>query len=158
MVLRRRGTLIWCLLLFAWSLIPLASLVLQVLRSGGVLSGADGMLAGSDQQLYLANIRDAGSDVLISNKYRLGDSHGVFLHPMWLLSGLLWRLGVDLRLTLWLWKPVAGDGARHGRVALRRALPRGPRALSLCCSGCSSSRPCSRCSCGRTCGSRTSTT
>ena len=86
---------------------PLGLLLLQVLRDGGVLGGGDGMLAGSDQQLYLTFIRDAGTDVLISNEYRLGDSDGVFLHPMWLLSGGLYALGVDVRVALLLWKPVA---------------------------------------------------
>jgi hypothetical protein len=96
-----------CAGLLLWSLIPLAAIAWQVLRHGGVVSGSDGWLAGSDQQLYLAFIRDAGSDVLISNEYRLGDSQGAFLHPMWLVSGGLWQLGLDLRAALLLWKPVA---------------------------------------------------
>lgn len=105
--LRQRGTLATCAALLAWSLIPLALLLLQVLRDGGVLGGGDGMLAGSDQQLYMTFIREAGTDVLISNEYRLGDSEGVFLHPMWLISGGLYALGIDVRVALLLWKPVA---------------------------------------------------
>src|SRR5699024_430698 len=76
--------------------------------------GADGMLAGSDQQLYLTFIREAGTDVLISNEYRLGDSDGVFLHPMWLISGGLYALGIDVRVALLLWKPVAVVALRAG--------------------------------------------
>lgn len=93
--------------LLVWSLIPLAILLVDVARHGGVLSGSDGALAGSDQQLYLTWIRESGTDVLISNEYRLGESAGVFFHPMFLISGLLWQLGVGLKLSLLLWKPVA---------------------------------------------------
>ena len=90
-----------------WSLIPLAWLVLDIARHGGVLSGSEGMLAGSDQHLYMHWIRESGTDVLISNEYRLGTSDGIFFHPMFALSGLLHALGLDIRAALWIWKPVA---------------------------------------------------
>lgn len=93
--------------LLLWSLIPLAFLLVHIARHGGVWSGSEGLLAGSDQQLYLAWIRESGSDVLISNEFRIGDSRGVFLHPMFLISGGLWRAGVPIEFTLLLWKPVA---------------------------------------------------
>ena len=104
--LDRRGLLVAAALLL-FSLIPVALLVLQVVRFGGVLTGSDGMQAGSDQQLYLQNIRESGSDLLISNEWRIGESDGALLHPMWLVSGLLWKLGLGLVPALWLWKPVA---------------------------------------------------
>lgn len=103
----RRAALLLTLGVLIWSLIPLAWLLADVVRHGGVLSGAEGMLAGSDQHLYMHWIRESGSDVLISNEYRLGTSDGVFFHPMFAISGLLHALGLDIRATLWLWKPVA---------------------------------------------------
>lgn len=110
----RRPRLLLFDVLLAWSVIPLALLIVQVIRDGGVLSGSDGILAGSDQQLYLTWIRDSGTDGLISNEYRLGDSDGVFLHPMYSLSGLLWRLGMPLEPALWVWKPVAAAALGTG--------------------------------------------
>jgi len=106
-LLRDRGAAGVAGVLLAWSAIPLALLALHIARHGGVWSGSEGALAGSDQQLYLAWIRESGSDILISNEFRIGDSKGVFLHPMFLVSGLLWQLGVPLKLALLLWKPIA---------------------------------------------------
>ena len=110
----RRTLLLIAAALLAWSLIPLTILLVQVIRDGGVLSGSDGILAGSDQQLYFTWIRESGSDLLISNEYRLGHSDGVFLHPVYALSGLLWRLGVGLELALWVWKPIAAGALGAG--------------------------------------------
>jgi hypothetical protein len=87
--------------LFASSLIVLAGL----LTRGRPLSGADGVFA-VDQMQYLAWIRDAGENVLIGNFFGPGDE--VFLHPGFLLSGLLHELtGVSIPLSYLLWKPVA---------------------------------------------------
>jgi hypothetical protein len=106
--------------------VPLAVLLADVLRNGGVLSGSDGMFAGADQQLYLAAVRDSGTDVLISNEFRLGASDGVYFQPQFAISGLLWRLGLDLRVALLVWKPIAAAmiaagvwGYVRGRLAGR---------------------------------------
>lgn len=109
-----RGALALSAGLLAWSLVPLALLLAEVARHGGVLSGSDGMLAGADQQQYLMFIRESGTDGLIANEFRIGDSRGVFLHPMWLVSGVLWRLGVGLELALLVWKPVAAAALGAG--------------------------------------------
>lgn len=102
-----RTALLLTLGLALWSLIPPAWLAADIARFGGVLSGSEGLLAGSDQHLYMHWIRESGTDVLISNEYRLGHSDGVFFHPMFALSGLLHALGLDIRAALWIWKPVA---------------------------------------------------
>ena len=87
--------------LFASSLIVLAGL----LTRGRPLSGADGVFA-VDQLQYLAWIRDAGENVLIGNFFGPGDH--VFLHPGFLLSGLLHEVtGISIPLSYLLWKPVA---------------------------------------------------
>jgi hypothetical protein len=104
---RGRGGLALVCLLFTWALIPLALLLVEVQRRGGVLSGSDGALAGADQLFYMANIRDAGEHLLISNQFRLGHSDAVLLHPMFLISGVLWQLGLSVKLALLIWKPVA---------------------------------------------------
>ena len=100
--------------LFLWSLIPLALLVVSVLRHGGVLSGSDGFLPGTDQQLYLTFVRESRGDLLISNEYRLGDSQDVYLHPMYGISGLVSQLGLGLKVALLLWKPVAAFALAAG--------------------------------------------
>lgn len=105
---------------------PLAVLLADVFQNGGVLSGSDGMFAGSDQQLYLAAVRDSGSDVLISNEFRLGTSDGVFLQPQFAISGLLWRLGLDLKLSLLVWKPIAVAMIAAGGWSYVRGLLEGP--------------------------------
>src|SRR4051812_9086384 len=100
--------------LLAWSLIPLALLLVEVMRHGGVLTGSDGALAGSDQLFYMSYVRDSGSHLLISNEFRLGPDSGVLFHPMFALSGLLWRLGLSVKLALLIWKPVAAAALAAG--------------------------------------------
>jgi hypothetical protein len=98
----RRGAGSWPLValwgaLLLWSLVPLALLALQVLRFGGVLRART---ACSRAPTSSSTSCSCGSRARTahSNEYRLGDSNGVYLHPMHLLSGLLWRLGVGLQL------------------------------------------------------------
>lgn len=127
---RRRPAAALALLLLAWSAIPLAYLLFRVQRDGGVLSGTEGMLAGADQQLYMTWIRQSGEHLLIANPYRMGASEHVFFHPMFALSGGLWKLGLDLRLVLLLWKPVACVLLAAGTWSyVRRLLPDRRRAL-----------------------------
>ncbi len=103
--------------LLAWGCIPLAVLLLDVARRGGVLSGSEGMLAGPDQLFYMSSIRESGRDGLISNQYRLGYSEGVFFHPMFALSGLLWKAGLSVKLALLVWKPIAAAALGVGAWA-----------------------------------------
>jgi hypothetical protein len=99
-----------------------------------VLSGTDGVGA-ADHLQYLAWIRDAGEHGLISNLYDLEETDGVYLQPMWLISGLLWAVGLPIQLAYLIWKPFCvavlfggtlayvrrlldGRGARVGALAL----------------------------------------
>jgi len=94
-------------LLVIWAFAPLVALIVQVLLHGGVLTGSDGAAASADQFQYLAWIRDSGTRGLIWNSFELARTHSVFLHPMFLLSGVAWRLGLGIQLAYLLWKPVA---------------------------------------------------
>jgi hypothetical protein len=85
------------------SLIVLAAL----LTKGRALTGADGLLA-SDQLQYFTWIRQASEHVLIGNEYDMAPDHRVFLHPGFLISGLLHAAtGISVPLSYLLWKPVA---------------------------------------------------
>src|SRR5690242_5970703 len=91
-------------LLALWSVIPLAILFGHVggglgIGSGGrVFTGVDGPDIG-DQLFYMAWIREAGDHVLVSNQFDLRPDPRLFLHPMFLLSGLAWKLGASLQLS-----------------------------------------------------------
>ncbi len=106
--------LVWAALLTLYSLVPIVVALIHVLGHGGVLTGTDSVLAGADQQQYLASIRESGAHLLISNQFRLGSSAHVYLNPMYEISGVLWRLGLDLRLSLLLWTPVAAAVLARG--------------------------------------------
>ncbi|MCX6387384.1 MAG: hypothetical protein NTX07_01480 [Solirubrobacterales bacterium] len=67
-----------------------------LLLKGRVLSGADGLFP-PDQLQYLTWIREAGDHWLIGNRFDMRTDHRVFLHPGFLLSGLVHRwLGASL--------------------------------------------------------------
>jgi hypothetical protein len=89
-----------------WAAVPLVYLLIRATIHHESLSGGDSVFAG-DQLQYLAWIRGAGQHVAAANGFalRLGDR--VFVHPMFLLSGLLWRTGVGIALSYLLWMPVA---------------------------------------------------
>lgn len=90
-------------LLLAWSVIPLVHLALEL--HGGSFSGADGSFP-ADQLQYLAWVRDSGQHLLAGNQFDIPTGAHVFVHPMWLLSGLLWRAGLPIALTVLIWKPI----------------------------------------------------
>jgi hypothetical protein len=71
-----------------------------------VISGAYGLFPG-DQLQYLAWIRSAGGHVLAADDYALRRGGHVFLHPMFLLSGLLWRAGTNIAASYLVWLPIA---------------------------------------------------
>ena len=120
-------------LLAAWALVPLAYLSIRSLGDGGTLTGAEG-LTPTDQLQYLAWIRDSGEHVLISNRFGLEETTHDFLHPMFLVSGALWRLGLDIQVALLVWAPVAVGVLFAGfRAYVRRTVqPDGwPRRVAL---------------------------
>jgi hypothetical protein len=116
--------------LVLWSLLPFLFLFVPAL---GAPSGADrGMFTGSDglqvpdHLQYLAWIRDAGDHALFSNRFDVVDDPHLFLHPLFALSGLAWRLGVPLQVALIAWK-VVGVAALFAGFTLyvRRMVPEG---------------------------------
>jgi hypothetical protein len=104
------------------SLVVLAAL----LTKGRAITGADGLLA-SDQLQYFTWIRQASEHVLVGNEYDLAPDNRVFLHPGFLLSGLLVAvLGITVPLSYLLWKPVAVGVTFAGALLyVRRLLPPG---------------------------------
>jgi hypothetical protein len=67
------------------------------------------------------------SHVLSSDLFGLTGGGHVFLHPMYLLSGLIWRAGVGIQLAYLLWAPVAVFVLWWGFVAFaRRVAPEHP--------------------------------
>ena len=100
------GELAVLLLLSAWALIPLAAGLAHVWSSDDVQTGVDGV-GVIDHYQYLAWIREAGENGLIGNRFDVEGEPGVYLQPMWLVSGLLDRAGAGLALAFLVWKPVA---------------------------------------------------
>ena len=50
---------------------------------------------------------EAGQHLFISNRDDIVPSAPLYLHPIFVISGALWRAGLDLRASLIVWKPVA---------------------------------------------------
>jgi hypothetical protein len=128
--------LLLLLLLAAWSVVPIVHLVSHL--HGGALTGADGPFP-ADQLQYLAWIRDSGRHLLAGDLFEIPPGARVFLHPMWLISGLLWRAGLPIWLAGFIWKPVAVVVAILGvRAFVGRLVPGGAWhrtaivALALC--------------------------
>jgi hypothetical protein len=105
-VLALTGRWRWALaLVAAWALLPLALLVVNVARHGGVLTGAFGADA-YDQLAYLAWIRDSAQHWLASDLWVTHPTAHDYLQPMYFLSGLLVRAGMGIQLAYLLWVPV----------------------------------------------------
>ncbi len=108
-----------------WLLTPLAILAAA---GGDAFNGTYGIQV-ADQFQYMAFVRDAGEHVLISNRFDVGAASHVFLHPTFLVSGLLWKLGASIQLALLAWQPVAAAVLFLAYAAyVRRLMGRGPAA------------------------------
>lgn len=94
------------IVLAAWAILPIVYLLVKAASQHASLSGADSEFS-ADQLQYLAWIRSSGDHVLAANDFDLHDGAHVYLQPMFLLSGLLWRAGVGIALSYLLWLPVA---------------------------------------------------
>jgi hypothetical protein len=99
-------------LLVIWGLFPIALLLAYAAHVHASFTGADGLIGadgvlGADQLQYLAWARDAGAHGLISDLFTLAPNGHVYLQPLSLISGLLWRAGVSLQVAYLLWKPIA---------------------------------------------------
>jgi hypothetical protein len=88
-----------------WSITYLVALVAFAIVHDRTFVGSDGPLP-ADQLQYFAWIRESGDHGLVSNRFDLEPSGHVFIHPMFLVSGLAWKLGLNLQLSYLIWKPV----------------------------------------------------
>jgi hypothetical protein len=93
-------------LLAALGFAPLVAMLLHASGADLAFAGADGPFA-ADQFQYFSWIREYAGGVLAANDLDLAASERVFLHPMFLLSGIGVRLGLSVELSYLLWKPVA---------------------------------------------------
>ena len=120
-----------CLVVFAG--ISLAVLV-PLLTRGRPLSGSDGLFP-ADQLQYFAWIRDASEHGLIGNRFDLAPGDRPFLHPGFLLTGVVHAVtGIGIPwVYMALWKPVAVGVLFVGALRyVRRLLPaRGQRHAGL---------------------------
>ena len=117
-------------LLALWTFAPVVWLLTRT-HSGDLYTGADGPFAGDALQ-YLSWIRESGNHVLVANRFDTAPAGHVFLHPMFLLSGLLWKAGLPLQVAYLLWKPVAIVGVVPASAAYaRRLLPERTRDVPL---------------------------
>ena len=83
------------------------AVMLPLAVQGRPLSGVEGLFP-PDQFQYFAWIREAAHHGLIGNRFDLAPGHRPFLHPGFLLSGLLHDVtGVSIPLAFQLWKPLA---------------------------------------------------
>jgi hypothetical protein len=112
--------------LAVWALAPLVLMLRHTLPGGDVLAGSDGPFP-ADQLQYLSWIREAGDHLLAGNVFDLPRSDRVFLHPMFLVSGLLWKLGVGIQASYFVWKPVAVLVLFAGFALFVRRTIEGPR-------------------------------
>ncbi len=95
-----------CLVAALWCLATLAFVLAHSAIHGLHFAGPYAAYFADDQLRYLAWIRDAGLHGLIADPFRAGASH-VYLQPVFLISGLLWRAGLSIQLAYLLWAPVA---------------------------------------------------
>jgi hypothetical protein len=124
-----RGDLLLLAGFTAMSLSILAGLATRPLTMTGAESGVV-----ADQLQYFGWIRVAGEDLVIRNVWDV-DPEGTsyFVHPGFLISGLIHRLGVSIPVAYLLWKPVAVAVLFLGfRAYVRRLLePRGAQLAAL---------------------------
>ncbi len=107
-----------------WAAIPMALLAYHTISSGGVLSGSDGPLAGADQLFYMDSIRQSGTHLLIGDHFAFSLGQAVFLHPLYLFGGVIWRAGLPLPAVLWLLELLAAVVLALGTVVIAvRVLP-----------------------------------
>jgi hypothetical protein len=89
-------------LVAVWVLVPLVVVLERLGQRGGTLTGAFGPVP-RDALQYLAWVRDASQHGLIGNLFDTGASPHVFLHPMFLVSGGLNRIGLHPAVAYLVW-------------------------------------------------------
>jgi hypothetical protein len=95
-----------CVLAALWCVATLAFVLAHSSLHGLHFTGPYAAYFAGDQLRYLAWVRDAGLDGLIADPFHAGASH-VYLQPVFLISGLLWRAGLSIQLAYLVWTPVA---------------------------------------------------
>jgi hypothetical protein len=108
-----------------WAAVPIVVVADHTLRHGGVLAGTDSPLPGADQLFYMDSIRQSGAHLLIADHFALALGGAVFLHPLYLAAGLVWRLGVPLQAAFWALSLLAAPALALGALALARGCLRG---------------------------------
>jgi hypothetical protein len=112
-------------LVIAWAAVPLVALTVRVLLGDETPTGAYGNVP-MDQLQYLAWIREAGDHGLISNLFAIAPSKHIFFHPVFSVSGILWKLGLPLQVAYWFWVPISLFAMLYGvHSYVRRLLPEG---------------------------------
>ena len=103
-----KNALLWLIaaLAGAWYIATLTYVLIRSSVEGLTFAGPSSALFPVDQLHYLAWIREAGQHGLIANPYRPGAPR-VFLHPLFLISGLLWRAGMSIQAAYLVWTPIA---------------------------------------------------
>src|SRR3954470_20687509 len=91
--------------LVVWSMTFTVASMWPWLQHGGLYAG-DGRTP-QDLWQYMSWIRESGDHLLIANRFDIGSYGAVFLQPMSLLSGAVWKLGASIQVAYMLWKPVA---------------------------------------------------
>ena len=102
----RRLTFLVAVVAAAWCVATLAFVLIHAAVNGLVFTGAYAGYFPGDQLRYLAWIREAGLHGLIADPYHAGSVHD-YLHPLFLISGLLWRAGLSIQAAYLVWTPVA---------------------------------------------------
>jgi hypothetical protein len=114
------ATLALLAVLACWTM---AWLIVRAVHRHEVWTGADG-LHPTDQLQYMAWIRSAGASVLISDRFVIRATPHTFLHPLFLLSGLVYDAGVPAWLVNLLWEPIAVAALFFGvRAYAHRLIP-----------------------------------
>lgn len=109
-----------------WVAAPLVILAVRAHLDHVSFTGAFAPFAPGGQLRYLAWIRDAGGHGLIGDPSALAPDGHIFLHPLFLISGALWRLGIGLQAAYILWLPIAlGVLFTGSRAYVARLLPAG---------------------------------
>ncbi len=107
-----RAEIVLLAALAAWTLFPVALLLIHASQTHSTFTGADGLIGadgvlGADQLQYLAWARDAGTHGLASDLFTLAPNGHVYLEPLFTITGVLWRVGLSLPWAYLVWKPLA---------------------------------------------------
>lgn len=100
-------------MVMVWALAPIAFLVVKANALHASISAGPGIFV-ADQLQYLSWIRSASDHLLAANGFELGSGGHVLLHPMFVLSGLAVRAGLNLPLSMLIWTPIAAAVLVYG--------------------------------------------